>query len=630
MNKNLTDNLPPAYLSWVEAADALMIPVISLMKSGVSELPIEGPASDHDANADRLEAFARPCLLAAFWLQARHPQDRREQKNAVAAWFRNALLQGSDPESSHYWGPNASYHQNGVEMGLLVIALKVAATELWDPLGEAEKHQVGRWMASNRATGHHWNNHLFFGVFALEFLQDIGMGRSSDRVCIEKWFAEMELMYRGKGWFMDGMNQSYDHYNAYAFHFYGFVWSWLYGARDLKRAQRWTEWGTEFLTDYQYMFAASGEHPAFGRSIAYRFNASAPFAAGVLVDALPFAHGKARRLLRRNLDFFLEKSIAQTQGALSLGWHDAFPELAEKYSCAGSPYWAVKSLIALLIPPDHDFWSAEEEPLESEKEDQVICMPEAGLIVRTVGGEVELLNAGSCISPVNKEKFGPWKWGKLAYRTGVGFTIGRSNDAYSFDAGLTAMGGEQKRIYGRHFTTPLQMDTTSMLVTYSLGDKYEQINSVVETAVWWNRGWLLVAHGFDNYQALRMSMGGFSLASRDPESFSEIKSVNSQAWWTGERGVVLQPICGADSVGIDQRRDDSVSRIHVQAPWHVTPLMHSLPILGEGFMAALIWAGSDKNESQPWQIDKCEQGQWQLTHPTLGGWHIGHPLLQTR
>lgn len=622
--------LPASYLRWLGAADTLMEPVISLMKSGVSELPLEGPPSDHDANADRLEAFARPCLLAAFWLNARHPESTNLPKCEVAAWFRNALIQGSDPKSPHYWGPNASYHQNGVEMGLLVIALKVAAADLWEPLSDKEKQQVGHWMASNRATGHHWNNHLYFGIFALEFLQDIGMDRPSDRACIEKWFAEMEWMYRGNGWFMDGMNQSYDHYNAYAFHFYGFVWSWLYRERDPERAERWTKWGTEFLKHYQYMFAASGEHPAFGRSIAYRFNASAPFAAGVLVNALPIPFGKARRLLQRNLEFFLNKPIMQNQGALSLGWHDSFPEMAEKYSCAGSPYWAVKSLIALMIPPEHEFWHAEEESLESEKPDQVISMPEAGLIVRTVAGEVELINAGSCITPVNKEKFGPWKWGKLAYRTGVGFTIGRKNEAYSLDVGLTAMGGEQKRIYGRHFTTPLEMGTDSMLVTYSLGDKYEQINSVVETGVWWKRGWLLVAHWFDNYQPLRMTMGGYSLATQDPQLIKESDAGDCQGWWAGQSGVALQPVCGADICESDQRRDNSVSRIHVQAPYHVTPLMHSKPIHGEGFMAALIWAGSDKKESQPWEISKMQQGHWQFRHPEIGMWNIEHRLLSDR
>jgi hypothetical protein len=125
-------------------------------------------------------------------------------------------------------------------------------------------------------------------------------------------------------------------------------------------------------------------------------------------------------------------------------------------------------------------------------------------------------------------------------------------------------------------------------------------------------------------------MGGFSLASTDPKSFSEIKSDNCQAWWSGERGVVLQPICGADSMENDQRRDETVSRIHVQAPYHVTPLMHSKPILGEGFMAALIWAGSDKIESQPWQILKLSQGEWQLKHAEAGEWNICHRLLPAR
>ncbi len=46
-----------------------------------------------------------------------------------------------------------------------------------------------------------------------------------------------------------------------------------HGAREPERATRWREWARAFLADYQHFFAASGEHPAFGRSITYRSSA---------------------------------------------------------------------------------------------------------------------------------------------------------------------------------------------------------------------------------------------------------------------------------------------------------------------------------------------------------------------
>jgi hypothetical protein len=618
---------PSTYAGWQAAAWTLLEPLVPLMSEGAAQLPLTGPPSDHDLNADRLEAFARPCLLAAFWLQAAPGGEGEGHKAAIARWFRRALVLGTDPTQPQYWGPNASYHQNGVEMGLLVIALKVAAAWLWDPLTAEEQVQVGRWMASNRGTGHHWNNHLFFGIIALEFLRDLGMDQPSDAAAVEAWFAEMERMYRDGGWFMDGMNQSYDHYNAYAFHFYGPLWAWLYGARQPARAARWLEWTQLFLDSYQHFFAASGEHPAFGRSIAYRFNASAPFAAAALGGALSIPAGRARRLMSRNLNFFLSKPLGQAEGALSLGWHDPFPELAEKYSCAGSPYWAVKSFVCLVLPPDHRFWTEPEDLLVAERGDYAVPIPQAGLVVRATGGEVEIINAGSEISPVNKEKFGPWKWGKLAYRTGVGFTISHSNDDYSPDMGLTVKGGRLGRRYGRHFTTPFLLSADRCAAVYSLGDKYEQINTVVETRVWWKAGWLLQCHHYDNYQPMAVCLGGYALSATSADAFVVDIQAQCSAAWVGERGTVLQALCTDVCYGWDARLDTTRPRAHVQAAWHRTPLLERAPHSGSGWIAGLCWAGANRREAAPWTVVAASAGDWQLSHPVLGMWQIHDPYL---
>lgn len=615
-----------SYGWWRDAAWGLLEPLLPLMEDGAAELGLAGPASDHDGNADRLEAYARPCLLAAFWLQSERGGAGDEQRDFVAKWFRRALLLGTDPEHPSYWGPNASYHQNGVEMGLLVIALKAAKDWLWNPLADAERQQVARWMASNRGTGHHWNNHLFFGVMALEFLREEGLERASDAAACEVWFTEMERMYRGDGWFMDGMNQSYDHYNAYAFHFYGPVWARFYGDRQPERSARWLEWSRLFVRNYDHFFAASGEHPAFGRSISYRFNASAPFAAAALAGSLSIPFGRARRLMTRNLDFFLNKPIQQEQGALSLGWHDAFPELAEKYSCAGSPYWAAKSFICLLMPPEHEFWTAPEAPLPAEEGDYALPIAAAGLVVRATGGEVEILNAGSEITPVNKEKFGPWKWGKQAYRTGVGFAISHSNDEYSPDMGLTVSGGKLRRTYGRHFTTPTHLGPDYIGSVYSLGDKYEQINTVVESLVFWHGGWLLQFHRYDNYQSMRPILGGFALADRDAESLRFEESGGLLIATSGERATVLQPLCDA-STGWDKRLDDESPRRHVEAPYHATPLIYRPEHKGEGWLAALCWTGKKSTASGAWKITGRAAGAWEFEHAALGKWQLSNPLL---
>src|SRR5260221_4559268 len=57
-----------SYAWWRSAAENLLVPLAALMKPGKADLPLRGQASNHGAQADRLESFARPCLLASHWL----------------------------------------------------------------------------------------------------------------------------------------------------------------------------------------------------------------------------------------------------------------------------------------------------------------------------------------------------------------------------------------------------------------------------------------------------------------------------------------------------------------------------------------------------------------------------------
>lgn len=602
------------------------------MREGASEVALAGPPSDHDLQADRLEAFARPGLLAALWMQSLQHAAEPETlawAGRVAGWFRQALVRGTTPGDPAYWGPNANYHQNGVEMGLFVIALEVARDWLWNPLTPAQQEQVARWMASNRGTGHHWNNHFFFGVFALEFLESVGQGRPADRAAIAHWMDEMELMYRGQGWFMDGMNQSYDHYNAYAFHFYGPLWIHLYGHRDPPRVERWKGWSRAFLESYQHSFAPSGEHPAFGRSITYRFNATAPFAAGQLVGSNPLTPGRTQRLCRRNLEFFLERPIYQEQGALGIGWTDVFPEVAEAYSCAGSVYWCAKAFVSLLIPPADPFWNDPEEPLLSEETDYAHVVKSAGLVLRKVEDAVEILNAGSEICATNRDKFGPYKWGKVAYRTGFAFTLGDRSE-YSSDLGLTARDPRDGRTFGRHYTVPLEVTDAYYLSSYNLGDRDLQCNLAVESLVAWKGPWILQVHQYFPHQAMDLKLGGYALPVADGTEVSETTNPGWVDVRCGTRLVALQPVGAAGVLKVEGRSDASTPRRHLAAPLHRTPvLLGSAEPFTPGVIAALCLA-TDEAEGparENWKVESLDAGRWVLRHPTLGQWVLEHSWL---
>jgi hypothetical protein len=619
--------LPASYRHWQDSARRLLEPLAALMAPGRADLPIAGPASDHDAQADRLESFARPLLLAAHWLQSASRPEDADFRARIAAWFRAGLVLGTDPAHPQYWGPDANYHQHHVEIGLLAIALQIAPADLWAPLTPAQRDQVARWLGTARGNGIVNNNHYFMGVHILEFLAQQGYGRPADRPIVDEFLNRLELMHRGGGWFEDGINQAYDHYNAYAFHFYGLWWARLHGARDPARAQRWRDWARPFVRDYQHFFAASGEHPAFGRSITYRFNCLNVFGLALAENCTDLPPGRLRRLCTRNLDFFLSRPITQAQGCLAIGWTDHFEPLMESYSCAGSPYWCAKGFAPLLLPPEHAFWTAPEEPLPAERGDHAHVVRPAGLVVRSVGGAVEIINAGSQISNMHL-RYGAWKWSKTAYRTGIGFTLAfPAATHWSADSALTLQLGDGTT-YGRHSTVAVEMDEAHVLYSTNLGFKTGQVNCSVETGVWWKAGWILQVHRYECRTAGVLRVGGYALPLTQPRADCAAPGPVLAAWTPEGAGTVLQALGGFSGYGWDARLDDRTPRSHIAAPYHVTPLATTARVgspAGEsGFVAALAWTGRDRAAAAPWTLAQGDAGAWRLTHATLGEWTIDH------
>ena len=619
------------YRKWQNRARRLLEPLRDLMEEGRAHIAIEGKASDHDANADRLESVGRPLLLFAHWrysLNTYTEEGDRDLSEPMEAWFKQALLCGTDPDSGEFWGWSSNFHQHSVEMGLLVIALEISRDWLWDRCSEDQRQQILRWLESDAGNGHHWNNHMFFGIFVMEFLLREGRGFPSYRAVIDNWFGELESMYLGDGWYRDGMNQSVDFYNAYAWHYYSLWWIKLYGQADPDRCERWIKRTKAFLPHYTQFFSARGEHPPFGRSITYRFNATAPFGMAQLLGASPVQPGLARVICQRNMDFFLSKPIFQEQGCLSMGWYDPFEDMVETYSCGGSPYWAAKAFAPLLLPLDDPFWTASAEPLPAEEGDLSVALPAPGLIVRSLGSEVEIINAGSQIASCNI-RFGTWKWGKLSYRTGLGFLISRDSDRYPPDAGLTAANLDGSLILGRHSTAPVKVEKESMACLYSLGHKSEQSQIAVETRMWWRAGWQLVLHCYISHQEYILRHGSHALSSTEPNPFREVvKGDDYLAVRTDDAGIALQALGGDVVFGsYDRPNEASGLREHIQAPYHAVRFLERKVGCESGHLACLNWAGRNWDEAAPWKVRSLAPGCWIFSHPILGEWTIEDDAL---
>jgi hypothetical protein len=129
----------------------------------------------------------------------------------------------------------------------------------------------------------------------------------------------------------------------------------------------------------------------------YRFAYLAPLVLGASMDAVDIPAGLLRTVCNATMRFFAEQPILTDDGFLGMGYIRPNESILEHYSCGGSPYWAAKAFNALLMPADHAFWTAPEEPLPIRERSFARPIEDAGLLLlgSRDDGQVQLVNQKS-------------------------------------------------------------------------------------------------------------------------------------------------------------------------------------------------------------------------------------------
>jgi hypothetical protein len=156
-----------------------------------------------------------------------------------------------------------------------------------------------------------------------------------------------------------------------------------------------------FLEDAVHLVGNDGAPVYQGRSLTYRMAAAAPYWMGALMDSTPLSPGQTRRLCSGIARHFVQHGVPDERGLLTLGWYDTFLPTTQQYSGPGSPYWASKGFVGLLLPPEHPVWSDPEDSIPLDDEDQVRAMPAPGWIVHNSRHDqlVRLINHGADHAP---------------------------------------------------------------------------------------------------------------------------------------------------------------------------------------------------------------------------------------
>ncbi|HWP68442.1 MAG TPA: DUF2264 domain-containing protein [Rectinemataceae bacterium] len=413
--------------------DSLLEPLLGHFVRGGAGLHVGNSAAHYDEVATLLEGESRLLWglgpLAAGLGENASAEGHEGAASAAIRKIVRGLKVGSDPSGPYYWGVGGDRDQRYVEMAAIALSLIIAPDTFWKPLSDTEKGNLTAWLTAINGVELPPTNWEFFRVFVNIALKHLGM--LFDRERLEKGLDAIDALYRGDGWYIDETN--YDLYNPFAYHFYGLIYARLEGGEDPLRAGRFRERAGLFARQFLQWFDPDGSCIPFGRSLCYRFAASAFFSACAFAGEEVLPWGQLKGLVLRNLRWWFGKPIFDHEGLLTIGY--GYPNLvmAEQYNSPGSPYWALKTYLVVALPDSHPFWAAAEEELPPTLTVSHNTLPH--LLVCNASGirghHHYMLNAGQypCWESVNAAA----KYAKFAYSSQFGFCVSHG----SFDLSKT-------------------------------------------------------------------------------------------------------------------------------------------------------------------------------------------------
>lgn len=382
---------------WETAADALLTAVEPYATQDRALYHLPGDRTSWSGRlSDGLEGYARTLLLAAF----RRDEDALER-------YADGLAAGV----SGAWPRIEDRGQPLVEAASIALALRLTRDLLWDRLDDRVRQRAADWLG-DALTAEPWPcNWELFPVTVGGFLAEIGHRPEASRAAIDRGLERIEQWYVGDGWYTDGDGRKFDYYNGWAMHLYPVLHAWL--ERDERLLELYGDRLSRHLRDYARLFGGDGAPMHQGRSLTYRFATTAPLWLGALTGRTPLSPGETRRLASGALRYFLDRGAVDDRGLLSLGWHGPDESVLQGYSGPASPYWASKGFLGLLLPADHEVWTAREQPGPAERTDAATPVGPPNWLLQSTrsDGVVRLHNHGS-----EDVRYDPY-YTRLAYST---------------------------------------------------------------------------------------------------------------------------------------------------------------------------------------------------------------------
>lgn len=361
------------------------------------------------------EAFDRTMLLAAIYAKA--------SGRTTVAGFDGDILDSYRRGIRHFlFGQRAATNDRFPFRAGSILAMLLVPELLVDPLDDATRKALAENLSAFTAPFCRDNNTLLFRMMPAPLLDRLG--GTYNRRQLDDYFDTILSMYRGDGWFIDGWNRGFDHYNFWGFQLYLHALATWDERWRQQYAGRIREITLAHERTLPFYFGRDGAPIPKGRSINYRFAVLSGLGFSMLSGLGAMSPGLARRISSGCLRYFWDRCCVSQRGLLERGYLGANTAVGEDYTDTGAPYFASTGLIALALPPDHLFWTVREEPLPADSPGVKRCaVPGAQMVLKVDGnrGEARMITVGE---PFFHRRV--WQAGSKYYQHAYSSTLGHA------------------------------------------------------------------------------------------------------------------------------------------------------------------------------------------------------------
>jgi hypothetical protein len=382
-----------------------------------------------DDIAAQLEGYARPLWAVGALIHGDCLAD--DERSEIIEPYVRGLASGTDKNHSEYWGPVVVRDQRMVEMEIISFALLVAPDAMYHNQTPEAQKDISTWLGTINGKDFPITNWLWFRVMMnLALVKVCGVPYEQLESSMASDLDQMEQFYLDNGWAADGVwnenGRQADYYSgSFAIQFSQLLYVKMAEDLDPARCAKFRQRAAAFATSFWRYFDSNGAAIPFGRSLTYRFAFAGFWSAAAFAEVQlpePFNDwGVVKGILLRHFRWWRDKhDMFNVDGTMTIGFTYPNMYMSEDYNSPQSPYWAMKSFVALGLSHLHPFWAAKEKPLPRDHRIATPIKPPMHIICDT-GQHHFLLSAG---------QFCPWplkateaKYSKFAYSSQFGFSV---------------------------------------------------------------------------------------------------------------------------------------------------------------------------------------------------------------